>query len=119
MIASCLRDDELLRNTRACARVPVDIVLLMVLEASHCETCPYRPNRLGGCMVSRFTTWSTAAAWFPDSPRCEHVPQADCAGGVPIAAASAELHGTMGAADGGGGMRVLAARGCVCSVELA
>ena len=59
------------------------------------------------------------AARFPDSPRCENVPQADCAGGVPILAVAAALLGKMGAADGGGGMREAAARLCVCCDVLA
>ena len=84
------------------------------------STCPLGPD---GFMVSRFTIRSTVASWFPDSPRCGLVRQADCAGGVPIVELQAVLCGKTGAPVGGGGMRVATACGCicccVCTVELA
>ena len=73
----------------------------------------------GDCKVSRFITWSPVAARFPDSPRCEYVPHADCAGGVPVDVIPEVLLGKTGAADGGGGMRVATARCGVCLDELA
>ena len=67
------------------------------------------PLGSGGFAVSQFTIRSPVASWFPDSPQCEPVSQADCVGGEPIGVLPATLFGKMGAVVGGGGIRSLTA----------
>ena len=62
---------------------------------------------LGGFTVSRFTTGSLVAAWFPNSPQGEPAYHADCVGGEPIGELPATLYGKTGAVVGGGGIRSL------------